>query len=187
MGEKNTHVTGRKDGQWTVKGAGDKRLNLHDTQHEAIEAGKPLAQKNKSDRVIHNRKNRIRDRDSYGKNPFPPGDKKHQVARSENMPDAPLLAAFFERRQADELAELGTGTFTKVRHEDPDADFAQAPVEAAARGTHTVTRAREDPEEPDIHDVGSYGTRTVTEIRHEDADTDASGISPTGMWECHVL
>ncbi len=103
------------------------------------------------------------------------------------MPDAPVLAAFFEPRQLDELAELGTQTFTKVRHEDPDADFAQAPVEAAAQGTHTVTRAREDPEDPDIHDVRSYGTRTVTEIRHEDADTDVSGISPNGMWESHVL
>lgn len=75
---KNIHVSHRKDGSWAVIGAGDKRASsIHDTQGKAIKTGQPLAQKNKSELVIHDRENRIRDRDSYGHDPFPPRDKKH--------------------------------------------------------------------------------------------------------------
>jgi len=78
MTKKNIHVTHRKDGGWAVKGEGDKRASsLHDTQGAAIKAGTPLAKANKSELVIHDRKNRIRDKDSYGNDPHPPIDKKH--------------------------------------------------------------------------------------------------------------
>jgi hypothetical protein len=61
-----------------VIGAGDDRAaSRHATQGEAIEAGKPIAERNKSELVIHDRQNRIRDKDSYGNDPNPPKDKKH--------------------------------------------------------------------------------------------------------------
>ncbi len=75
---KNIHVTHRGDGSWAVIGEKDKRASsLHDTQGEAIEAGRPLAQNNRSELVIHDRDNRIRDKDSFGNDPCPPKDQKH--------------------------------------------------------------------------------------------------------------
>jgi uncharacterized protein YdaT len=78
MSKKDIHVTHRKDGSWAVIGEGDQRASsLHDTQWDAINAAKPLAQNNASELVIHGRDNRIRDKDSYGPDPNPPTDTKH--------------------------------------------------------------------------------------------------------------
>lgn len=78
MTKKNIHVTHRKNGDWAVIGEGDKRASsLHTTQEKAIQSGKPLAQANKAELVIHNRENKIRDKDSYGRDSNPPEDKKH--------------------------------------------------------------------------------------------------------------
>lgn len=75
---KNIHVTPREDGQWAVKGEGDDRASkLYDTQAQAIEAGRELAQNNRSELFIHARDGRIRDRDSFGGDPFPPRDTRH--------------------------------------------------------------------------------------------------------------
>ena len=75
---KNVHITHRKDGEWAVKGAGDSRASgLYNTQGEAIEAGREIARNNRSELVIHDRDNKIRDKDSYGNDPHPPVDKKH--------------------------------------------------------------------------------------------------------------
>ncbi len=76
--KKNIHVTHRKSGDWAVTGEGDKRASsLHDTQKSAIDAGQPIAERNKSELIIHGRDNKIRDKDSYGHDPNPPKDKKH--------------------------------------------------------------------------------------------------------------
>lgn len=78
MAKKNIHVTHRKNGDWAVIGSGDKRSSsLHKMQEAAIKAGTPLAKSNRSELVIHNRENKIRDKDSYGGDPNPPKDKKH--------------------------------------------------------------------------------------------------------------
>lgn len=75
---KNIHITHRSDGSWAVIGEGDSRASsLHDTQGGAIGVGRPIAQRNHSELVIHDRENKIRDKDSYGDDPFPPRDKKH--------------------------------------------------------------------------------------------------------------
>ena len=75
---KNIHVTHRKDGDWAVKGQGDSRASgLFDTQRDAIDAGRTIAQNNHSELVIHDRHNVIRDKDSFGNDPCPPRDKKH--------------------------------------------------------------------------------------------------------------
>ena len=75
---KNIHVTHRSDGSWAVIGEGDSRASsLHDTQRDAIEAGRGIAINNGSELVIHDRNNLIRDKDSFGNDPNPPRDKKH--------------------------------------------------------------------------------------------------------------
>ncbi len=76
--KKNVHVTHRKNESWAVITEGKERASsLHDTQRDAIKAGQEIAQNNKVELVIHDRKNRIRDSDSYGNDPVPPRDKKH--------------------------------------------------------------------------------------------------------------
>jgi hypothetical protein len=76
--KKNVHITHRKDDSWAVIIAGNQRASsLHRTQGGAIEAGQRIAQNNKVELVIHDRKNRIRDSDSYGHDPNPPKDKKN--------------------------------------------------------------------------------------------------------------
>lgn len=78
MSGKNIHVTHRADGSWAVIGEGDGRASsIHDTQQAAIEAARPIAMNNQSELVVHDRQNRIRDKDSFGSDPFPPRDKKH--------------------------------------------------------------------------------------------------------------
>lgn len=75
---KNIHVTHRKDGSWATIGEGDKRASgLYPTQGAAMDAGREIAKNNRSELVIHDRKNVIRDKDSFGHDPNPPRDKKH--------------------------------------------------------------------------------------------------------------
>lgn len=69
---KNQHVT-PKDGMWQVKGAGNsKATSIHQTQQQAIDAAKGIAKNQKSELFIHNREGQIRDRNSYGNDPYPP-------------------------------------------------------------------------------------------------------------------
>jgi len=76
--KKNIHVTHRQDSRWAVVGEGDDRASgLYDTQAEAIERGRELARNNQAELVIHDRDNKIRDKDSYGHDPIPPKDDKH--------------------------------------------------------------------------------------------------------------
>ena len=75
---KDIHITHRKGGSWAVIGEGNARASsLHDTQAEAIGAGKPIAVRNHSELVIHGRDNKIINSNSYGNDPCPPKDKKH--------------------------------------------------------------------------------------------------------------
>ena len=74
---KDQHVVPHDD-QWGVRGEGNDRLtSLHDTQTEAIERAREIAQNQRSDVVIHRPDGRIRDKDSYGNDPNPLKDKKH--------------------------------------------------------------------------------------------------------------
>lgn len=76
---KNIHITHRTgEDKWAVIGEGDSRASsLHNTQADAIEAGRDIARNNRSELVIHDRQNLIRDKDSYGNDPHPPRDQKH--------------------------------------------------------------------------------------------------------------
>jgi hypothetical protein len=67
----NVHVV-PNDGGWDVKVEGNRRTAHFPTQNEAIEAGRMLARGNRSEHIVHGRDGRVRQRDSYGRDPFPP-------------------------------------------------------------------------------------------------------------------
>ena len=69
---KNQHVVPHNDG-WGVKGAGNTKITkTADTQKQAIDIAKEIAKNQKSEVVIHRPNGQIRDKDSYGNDPFPP-------------------------------------------------------------------------------------------------------------------
>lgn len=69
---KNQHVT-PKDGMWQVKSAGNSHAtSIHQTQQQAIKAAQSIAKNQKSELFIHNREGQIRERNSYGNDPYPP-------------------------------------------------------------------------------------------------------------------
>jgi hypothetical protein len=71
---KNQHVVRREDG-WAVRGENNSRdTSHHRTQSHAIDAARDIAWNQQSEVVIHDIHGRIRDRDSYGNDPFPPRD-----------------------------------------------------------------------------------------------------------------
>jgi hypothetical protein len=70
--KKNIHVTPRDDG-WAVMREGNQRASsVHPTQKEAAKAGRQAARKDKTEFFLHNRQGEIRERNSYGNDPFPP-------------------------------------------------------------------------------------------------------------------
>ncbi|WP_096552175.1 DUF2188 domain-containing protein [Ureibacillus thermosphaericus] len=70
---KNQHVTPHPGGGYQVKGAGNSRATkIFDTQREAISFAKTIAQNQKSELFIHNRRGQIRERNSYGNDSYPP-------------------------------------------------------------------------------------------------------------------
>ncbi len=74
---KNQHVVKRSNG-WAVRGERNKKdTSHHPTQAEAIERAREIAINQQSEVVIHRRNDEIRDKNSYGKDPCPPKDKKH--------------------------------------------------------------------------------------------------------------
>ncbi len=74
---KNQHIV-PYNGIWAVRGEGNSKVtSVHQTQAEAIDAGRAIARNQKSELVIHGRDGRIRDKDSYGNDPYPPKDIVH--------------------------------------------------------------------------------------------------------------
>lgn len=70
---KNQHVTPHKNGGWQVKGAGNsKATKITKTQSEAIRIAKGIAKNNKSELLIHSTAGKIREKNSYGNDSFPP-------------------------------------------------------------------------------------------------------------------
>lgn len=70
---KNQHVTKSKDGNWQVKGAGNgKATVIVKTQKEATEIARSIAINQKSEVVVHGKNGKIREKNSYGNDPFPP-------------------------------------------------------------------------------------------------------------------
>ena len=70
---KNQHVTPHPDGGWQVKGEGNSSATVRtDTQAEAIAVAREIARNQESELFIHGMNGRIRERDSYGNDEYPP-------------------------------------------------------------------------------------------------------------------
>ncbi|HEY8419045.1 MAG TPA: DUF2188 domain-containing protein [Clostridia bacterium] len=66
------HVTPHPNG-WQVKHSnGQRPAAVFNTQKEAIKKGRQIAINQKEELVIHGRNGRIREKNSYGNDPFPP-------------------------------------------------------------------------------------------------------------------
>jgi len=77
MAKKNQWVTIHPKG-WAIKGEGNKRATkVTKTQKEAIDIAKKIAENQKSELIIQNTEGKIRSKDSYGNDPFPPEDREH--------------------------------------------------------------------------------------------------------------
>ncbi len=73
MEKKSQHVVSNINGGWDVKRAGSDKASKHfKNQDEAIEWGKQVAQNQKTELYIHGKDGKIREKNSYGKDPFPP-------------------------------------------------------------------------------------------------------------------
>ena len=69
----NQHVTPHPNGGWQVKGEGNIRATVRTTtQKDAIDIAREISRNQGSELVIHRPDGRIRDKDSHGKDPFPP-------------------------------------------------------------------------------------------------------------------
>ncbi|WP_231424680.1 DUF2188 domain-containing protein [Pedobacter sp. Leaf250] len=69
---KNQHVVPHK-GSWAVRGAGNERVTrTAATQSQAQEIARGIAINQRSEVIIHRPNGQIRDRNSYGNDPYPP-------------------------------------------------------------------------------------------------------------------
>ncbi len=70
---KSQHVTPHPNGGWQVKGAGNKRATVRtETQADAVKVARNIAINNQTEVVIHGQNGRIREKNSYGNDPYPP-------------------------------------------------------------------------------------------------------------------
>ena len=71
MNKKQYHISKNIGGGWkTTKQSNI--LSICDTQKQAIDYAKVIAQRTGGEVVIHGRDGKIREKDSYGNDPFPP-------------------------------------------------------------------------------------------------------------------
>jgi hypothetical protein len=72
MSKKNQHVVPHSKG-WAVKGAGNnKATSVHPTQSAVIGEARGIARNQGSEMLIHGANGRIRERNTYGHDPYPP-------------------------------------------------------------------------------------------------------------------
>lgn len=72
MAKKNQHVVPLGNG-WAVKSAGAAKATIITTkQSDAISVAKGIAKNNQSELIVHGKDGKIRERNSYGKDPNPP-------------------------------------------------------------------------------------------------------------------
>ncbi len=68
----NQHVVPHGDG-WAVRAEGAERVtSVYPTQREAINAARETARNQRVELLIHGADGKIRERDSYGHDPYPP-------------------------------------------------------------------------------------------------------------------
>lgn len=70
---KNQHVVPNQSKGWRVIGEGNtKATKVTKTQAEAIRVARDIAKKQESELIIHGKDNKIREKNSYGNDPYPP-------------------------------------------------------------------------------------------------------------------
>ncbi len=70
-GSESYHVVPHEHG-WAVKRVGASKGNVFDRQEHAVDDARKRAKKEGTELFIHGRDGRIRERNSYGADPFPP-------------------------------------------------------------------------------------------------------------------
>lgn len=66
------HVVPHGDGWAAIRSGGSRHTHVAKTQREVIDAARQTARHNGTELLIHGTDGRIRQRDSYGSDPFPP-------------------------------------------------------------------------------------------------------------------
>lgn len=70
---KTNYWTSPRDGQWAVSRQGAERASsLHETQAEAWQEARRLARGSGGEALLQGEDGKIRARNTYGKDPFPP-------------------------------------------------------------------------------------------------------------------
>jgi hypothetical protein len=76
MTKRDIHVVKHPDGWAKRKEGSDRAGGVFGTQRDAINSARDQAKRERVEVVIHREDGRIRDSDSYGRDPFPPRDRK---------------------------------------------------------------------------------------------------------------
>lgn len=72
MTKKNQHVV-PSDSGWAIKSSGSKKATkVFSTQKDAIEAARGIARRQGSELLIHGRDGKIREKNTYGTDRYPP-------------------------------------------------------------------------------------------------------------------
>lgn len=62
-----------RNGKWAIRRTGsDKVTRTFETQAEAVRAGREIARNQRTELYIHGRDGLLRERESFGNDPFPP-------------------------------------------------------------------------------------------------------------------
>lgn len=73
MATKGHHVVTNLNGGWSVIRSGAERASkTFSTQQDAVGYARDAARKSQGELYVHGRDGRIRERNSYGRDPFPP-------------------------------------------------------------------------------------------------------------------
>lgn len=75
--KENVWVTGNRREGYAVRTEGAGRAaSRHETQREAIDTARAMAQARRSELIVQGQHGQIRDKDSHGHDPCPPKDKR---------------------------------------------------------------------------------------------------------------
>lgn len=77
MSKASKHVVPSTTGGWAVKNAGSTRASkVFTTQADAVVYARDAAKKAKTELFVHGKDGTIKERNTYGRDPMPPRDKK---------------------------------------------------------------------------------------------------------------